>query len=186
MKNFLEKKPKINSTCFIHKSSKIIGNVLIGKNSSVWPNVVIRGDINYIKIGKNTNIQDNSTIHVGKKSPVNIGNNISIGHNCVVHGCTIKNNCIIGMGAILLNRSFIGENSIVAAGSVLTENKIFPKNSLILGIPAIVKRKLNKKDIEKIKDNFKEYLKLAKHYKKRRKKGEVKAATLGSLFIKKI
>ncbi|MBD3204071.1 gamma carbonic anhydrase family protein [Candidatus Woesearchaeota archaeon] len=162
MKN---KKPDIHNNCFIDKSAIVIGDVTIDNNSSVWMNCVIRGDMNKVRIGKNTNIQDNSTIHNGPGNPVFIGNNITVGHNCVLHGCRIKDNCLIGMGAIILNGAVIGNNSIVGAGAVITENKKFPANSLILGVPGKVVRKINKKDIERINKNCKEYLELASQYK---------------------
>ncbi|MBN2422414.1 gamma carbonic anhydrase family protein [Candidatus Woesearchaeota archaeon] len=163
---FKSRNPEIHESCYIADSAQIIGNVKIGSNSSVWPNAVLRGDMNSIGIGKNTNIQDNTTVHIGPKNSVKIGNNITIGHNCIIHGCIIEDNCLIGMGSVIMNGSVIEKNSIIGAGAVVTEGKNIPENSLVLGIPGKVIRKLTKKDIERINLNCKEYLELAEEYKK--------------------
>ncbi len=164
IEEFRGRKPNIHGSCYIHKTAQVIGHVDVGANTSIWPNVIIRGDMNLITIGENTNIQDNSTIHNGPDNPVVIEDNITIGHNCVVHGAHIKSNTLIGMGAILLNGSVVGENCLVGAGSVITEGQIIPDNSLAVGVPAKVVRKLTEHDKVRIRKNCKEYLELSKDY----------------------
>ncbi|AIS32665.1 MULTISPECIES: gamma carbonic anhydrase family protein [Methanobacterium] len=151
----------------IHPSVQIfpgvhtIGNVIIGANSSVWYNAVIRGDMESITIGNNSNVQDNSVLHSSKGYPLKIGDYVSVGHAAVIHGCTVDDNCIIGMNATLLNGSHIQKNSIVAAGSVVTGGKVFPENSLIMGVPARVVRELSEEEVQGIKDNALRYFNLA-------------------------
>ena len=151
---------------YIDSNAVIYGKVKLGKNSSIWPQAVVRGDLNSISIGKNSNVQDNVTIHVNKENPVKIGEGVSLGHNAIIHGCTVKDNCLIGMGAIILNGAVIGENCIIGAGALVTEGKIIPKNSLVLGIPAKVIRELTKKEKKGITENAQEYVNLAKRYKR--------------------
>ncbi|OIP01974.1 MAG: gamma carbonic anhydrase family protein [Bacteroidetes bacterium CG2_30_33_31] len=131
------KSPKIGKECFIAETAIIIGDVEIGNNCSLWFNSVIRGDVNYIKIGDNVNIQDNATIHCTyQKSPTNIGNNVSIAHNAVVHGATIYDNVLIGIGAIILDDAIIYNNTIIAPGAVVTKGTIVESGSIYAGIPA--------------------------------------------------
>jgi carbonic anhydrase/acetyltransferase-like protein (isoleucine patch superfamily) len=150
---------------YIMESAEIIGDVKIGKNSSVWNKVVIRGDDSYIRIGKNTSIQDMSVIHTEHNIPVEIGDNVTIGHRAVIHCRKISSNCIIGMGAILLDNVEIGDLSIVAAGAVVTENQIIPPRSLVMGVPGRIVRKTTDKDLKRIKEAAKDNLRLSKsHY----------------------
>ena len=149
---------------FIAKSADIIGKVKMDKDCSVWFNAVIRADVNTITIGKRTNVQDGVVLHVDINNALTIGDNVSIGHNAVVHGCTVGNNVLIGMGSMILNGAKIGDNSIVGAGSVVTENKEFPPNSLILGSPARLIRTLTEKDVAMIQYNGTEYSELKKAY----------------------
>lgn len=158
-------KPKVEHSSFIAPGSKIIGDVDLKKNTSIWYNSVLRADINKIILGEGTNIQENSALHVDTKEPLLIGKNVTVGHNATVHGCEIKNNCLIGMGAIILNGAVINENSIVAAGSLVTEDKIFPPKSLIMGSPAKVVRKVTEQEIKDIKKSAEHYIKLAKEHK---------------------
>lgn len=152
--------PTIHKDSFIAKSANIIGDINIGEGSSIWYGAVLRGDFNNIKIGKFSNVQDNVTVHNDIDSPVIIGDYTSIGHNAVIHGCTIGNNCLIGMGAIILNNAVIGDNSIIAAGSVVTEEMNIPPNSLVMGLPAKIRRELTSKEIDGIKENANTYTKL--------------------------
>lgn len=155
----------------IHPSVQIfpgvhtIGNVVIGEKSSIWYNAVIRGDIESITIGSFSNVQDNSVLHSSKDFPLKLGDYVSVGHAAVIHGCSVDDNCIIGMNATLLNGSHIQKNSIVAAGSVVPGGKVFPEGSLIMGVPAKVVRKLTVGEIEQIKDNALRYLKLSRQSK---------------------
>ncbi len=129
--------PKIGKNCYLAENATIIGDVEIGDDCSIWFNTVLRGDVNPIRIGNKVNIQDGSTLHtLYKKSIVEIGDNVSIGHNVVVHGAKIEKNCLIGIGSILLDHSVIGENSIIAAGSVVLQNTIVEPGSIYGGVPA--------------------------------------------------
>lgn len=157
MKGSLQKKmiipyqgnlPVIGEKVFMAEGSKIIGKVTIGDCSSVWFNCVLRGDIADIIIGKKSNIQDLSVVHVNPGLPTIIEDDVSVAHSCVIHSCRIGKGCLIGIGAIILNGTVIGENSMVAAGSLLPSNKIYPSNSLVLGSPAKVIRKLTEKEIQ--------------------------------------
>lgn len=135
--------PRVHSTVFVDESAQIIGEVEIGGESSVWMCVVIRGDVNWIKIGKRSNVQDGTIVHVMTRThPTTIGDNVTIGHGAIVHGCTIDDQCLIGMGAILLNGAHVGTGSIVAAGTLLVEGMNVPPRSLVMGIPGKVKRTL--------------------------------------------
>jgi carbonic anhydrase/acetyltransferase-like protein (isoleucine patch superfamily) len=152
----------------IHPSVQIfpgvhtIGNVVIGENSSIWYNAVIRGDIESITIGSFSNVQDNSVLHSSRDFPLKLGDYVSVGHAAVLHGCSVDDNCIIGMNATLLNGSHIQKNSIVAAGSLVPGGKVFPEGSLIMGVPAKVVREVKEEEIEQIKDNALRYLKLSR------------------------
>lgn len=146
-----EKEPSIHPDTFIAESADIIGDVIVDEGSSIWYGAVARGDINTIRIGKFSNVQDNVTLHVGNDDPLVIGEYTSIGHNAVVHGSTIGNNCLIGMGAIVLSGAVIGDNCIVGAGSVVTEGMKIPANSLVIGIPAKIKREVSEEEIASLK-----------------------------------
>ena len=154
MKNIIPFKgsyPKIGKNCYIAPNAYIIGDVKIGDNCAIMFGAIIRGDVNYIRIGNNTNVQDNAVLHVTRdKYPLIIGNNVSIGHGAIVHGCVIEDNVLIGIGAKVLDGAKIGENCIIAAGAVVRENSEFPSNSLVTGIPGKIKKTLNEKDIERI------------------------------------
>lgn len=151
---------KKNETVFIADSSDIIGDVSLGDNSSVWFQTVLRGDQEPIKIGNNSNIQDGTVIHCDKSHPTIIGDNVSVGHNSTLHGCKINNNVIVGMGSIVLNGAEIGENSIIGAGSLITQNKKFAPGKLIMGSPAKEIRNLTEDELDSIKNNANEYIKL--------------------------
>jgi gamma-carbonic anhydrase len=137
------KMPNVHPTVFIAEGAKIIGDVNIEAESSIWFNAVIRGDVNYIRIGSRTNIQDNSVLHVtSKTAPLNIGADVTIGHNAVLHGCTIKDCCLIGMGSVVMDGAVINGNSMVAAGSLVLEKFEVPEGMLVAGVPARIKRAL--------------------------------------------
>lgn len=165
IKNFLKKRPYIEESCFIAENASIIGDVKIGQNSSVWFGSVIRAELNSISIGKNTNIQDNSTLHEDKDAPLIIGDNVTVGHNVILHGCNIENNVLIGMGSIILNNAKIGEQTIIGAGSLVTEGKEIPSGVLCLGSPAKVIRNLTEEEISRIKISADHYRELASEYK---------------------
>jgi carbonic anhydrase/acetyltransferase-like protein (isoleucine patch superfamily) len=140
--------PRVHPTVFIDESAQVIGDVEIGEESSVWMTVVIRGDVNRIRIGRRSNVQDGTIVHVMKDThATTIGDNVTIGHAAVLHGCTIEDQCLIGMGAILLNGVRLGTGSIVAAGTLLPEGTEVPPRSLVMGSPGKVKRELIDSDI---------------------------------------
>lgn len=154
------KKPIIDEDSFIAETAVLIGNVEVNKGASIWYNAVLRGDNNLIKIEENANVQDNATIHVDKNYKCIVGKNSTIGHNALVHGCIIGDNCLIGMGAIVLNGAVIGENSIIGAGAVVTEGAVIPANSLVVGVPGKIKKELSEEDIENIRKNGEDYVQL--------------------------
>ncbi|MBU3014906.1 gamma carbonic anhydrase family protein [Poseidonibacter lekithochrous] len=143
---FKEHYPQINPSAWIAPSADVIGQVTIGENSSVWFQCVLRSDVNKIIIGKNTNIQDLSMIHTDVDSQTIIGDNVTIGHKVMLHGCKIEDNCLIGMSATILDNAVIGQGSIVGANSLVTSGKVFPPNSLIMGSPAKVVKQLTHED----------------------------------------
>ncbi|MDW5549490.1 gamma carbonic anhydrase family protein [Methanosarcina sp.] len=167
--SYKDKNPKISKTVFVADSADIIGDVEIGDSSSIWFNATLRGDQNKIKIGNRTSIQDNVVIHVDSTNEVQIGDNVTIGHGAVLHGCRIKNNVIIGMNSTVLNGAEIGKNSIVGANALVPEGKKFPERSLIIGVPGKVKRELEEVEIEAILRNAEEYVELTKEYKEKGK-----------------
>lgn len=157
--------PTKGNNVFVAESADIIGEVELQDDSSIWFNVVLRGDVEKIIIGKGSNVQDGAVIHTTlDKYPTILGDNVTVGHNAMLHGCTIKDNVLIGIGAIVLDNSEIGENSIVAAGSLVTPGKKFPPCSMIMGSPAKVVRSLDEKDIEGIKSYADRYIQYKNMY----------------------
>jgi carbonic anhydrase/acetyltransferase-like protein (isoleucine patch superfamily) len=141
--------PKIGENCFLAETATLIGQVELGNNCSIWYNAVLRGDVHYIKIGNNTNVQDNAVIHATyKKSPTNIGNNVTIAHGAIVHGCTIKDNVMIGMNAVVLDDAIVESNTIIAAGSVVTKGTIVKEGCVYAGIPAKKIKEISKDLLE--------------------------------------
>ena len=153
--------PTVHASAFVDSSAQVIGNVHMGPESSAWMNVVVRGDVNVIRIGARTNIQDLSLVHVmAETHPAVIGDNVTVGHSAIIHGCTIEDRCLIGMGAILLNGCRIGTGSIVAAGSLVPENMVVPPGSMVMGVPAKVRRSLTPEEdvsIQWYADNYVRY-----------------------------
>jgi len=150
--------PTISEGVYIAPSADVIGRVTFAENVSLWHQCVARGDINTITIGKNTNIQDLSMLHVTGANKLVIGANVSVGHNAILHGCTIGNSCLIGMGAIILDGAEIGDHCVVAAGSVVPPGKKYPSGSMIMGNPAVVKRPLKQEELELYGNHYKNYL----------------------------
>jgi gamma-carbonic anhydrase len=153
--------PTVDPSAFVDLSAQVIGDVHLGAESSVWMNVVVRGDVNYIRIGARTNVQDLTMVHVMREThPTIIGDHVTIGHSAVVHGCTIEDRCLIGMGAILLNGCIIGTGSIVAAGTLVPEGMVVPPGSMVMGVPGKVRRALTPEEDASIKwyaDNYVRY-----------------------------
>lgn len=161
-----EQEPKYNGSNFIAPNAAVIGNVELKKNASVWFDVVIRGDNDPINVGENSNIQDGSVLHTDLGAPLSIGSNVTVGHKVMLHGCTIRDNSLIGINSTILNHAVIGKNSMVGANSLITEGKEFPENSLIMGSPAKVVRKLSDKEVMMIKLSAKHYVENAKRFMK--------------------
>ncbi|WP_425365020.1 gamma carbonic anhydrase family protein [Fulvimarina endophytica] len=151
---------------FIAPGARVVGRVRFGANVGVWFNAVIRGDNEWMEIGDDTNIQDNSTLHSDLGFPLTIGKGCTIGHNAIVHGCTLGDNVLVGMGATILNGAVIGDNSIVGANALVTEGKTFPPNSLIVGSPAKAVRELDDATAEKLKQSARHYVANAKRFSK--------------------
>lgn len=145
----------------IYEGARVVGDVTLSDKVGIWYNAVVRGDEAPISIGERSNVQDNCVVHVSTGKPVNIGKGVSIGHGAIIHGCTIDDNVIIGMGAIVLNGAHIQKNSLVGAGALVTENKEFPEGSLIIGSPAKAVRQLTDEEIKSLTDNADEYVELA-------------------------
>ena len=157
--------PRVHPTAFIDDSAQVIGDVEIGEESSVWMATVIRGDVNWIRIGRRTNLQDGTVVHVMRNThPTTIGHSVTIGHAVVLHGCTIEDRCLIGMGAILLNGAHIGSGSIIAAGAVVLEGTQVPQRSLVAGVPAKVRRETTDEEVAGIARNVAGYRERAQAY----------------------
>ncbi len=164
IKPFLGLEPKIHPSCFIAENASIIGDVRIDEMSSVLFGSVLRADLNYISIGKNTNIQDLSVLHIMHDAPCIVGNNVVVGHSVNLHGCTIGDGSLIGIGAIVLSYAEIGKGCIIGAGSLIPEGKVIPDGSLVVGSPGRIIRKLSSEEQKMIIDNANVYSDLVKKY----------------------
>ncbi|MEI8134514.1 MAG: gamma carbonic anhydrase family protein [bacterium] len=163
---FQGKLPEIHPSCFLASGSRVIGDVVLEENVSVWFNVVIRGDVERIRIGKNSNIQDNVVIHVTHfKNPTQVGENVTIGHGAILHGCTVRDGALIGMNAVVLDRAVIGEGALVAAGAVVTPHTHIPAGMLSAGIPAKVIRPLNESEKQMVEEGSSNYMMYVQHYR---------------------
>mgnify|MGYP006269611533 FL=1 len=162
--------PKIDAEAFVADEATIIGDVTIGARSSIWPGAVIRGDNEPITIGKSTSIQEGAVLHVDGGSPLLIGDGCTIGHQVMLHGCTIGEGSLIGIQAVVLNNAVIGKNCLVGAGAIVTEGKVFPDRSLILGVPAKVVRELSDEDIARMKNGAEGYANRSAEYKEKLKR----------------
>lgn len=157
--------PDIDPSCFIAESAEIIGQVVVEHGANIWYNTVVRGDVEPIKIGANTNIQDLCMIHTSGGHPTSIGQDVTIGHRAIVHGCTIEDNVLVGMGAIILDGAHIESDVIIGAGSLIPPRKRIPSKTLVMGSPAKVVRALSEEEIDSIKRSAKGYVELSEHYK---------------------
>ena len=160
------KDPKISEKAFVAKNATVIGDVMVEEDANIWFGAAIRGDMDSIYIGKGSNVQDNAVVHVDKGFPVKIGENVTIGHGAIVHGCTVGDNVLVGMGAIILNGAKIGDNCIIGAGAMVTQNKDIPANSLLMGCPAKVVREVDEQGAESTRQNALRYIEEGKEYKK--------------------
>ncbi|MBM4123502.1 MAG: gamma carbonic anhydrase family protein [Nitrospira sp.] len=166
-------KPTIGKDVYIEDTAVVIGDVVIGEESSVWFHAVVRGDVHYIRIGSRSNVQDLSLLHVTHDThPLVIGDDVTIGHHVVLHGCTVKDRVLIGMGAIIMDGAVIGEDSVVGAGALITERTIVPPKSLILGSPAKVKRQVTEEELAWIRESAQNYINYASQYRTDPAKGQ--------------
>ncbi len=166
IKSFQNKTPKIDETAFVTDDAIVIGDVEIGAESSVWFGSILRGDVNYIRIGARTNVQDGTIIHVSRETHSTVlEDEITVGHRVTLHGCHIETGCLIGIGAIVLDGVRVGRNSLVAAGSLLTPNTIIPPRSLVMGSPARVKRELSDEEVKDLSKFWRNYVELSRLYK---------------------
>src|SRR5277367_4562781 len=166
IRNYLGHAPQIAATAYIDPQAVVIGNVVIGEHSSVWPCAVLRGDVNFMRIGSRTNIQDGSVLHVMRDTnPLILGDNVTVGHAVVLHGCTIESRCLIGMGSIILNGAKIGAGSIIAAGTLVPERTIVPPGSLFMGHPGKFRRALTAEDLASIDAYAAHYIEYKETYR---------------------
>ncbi|MCU0587074.1 MAG: gamma carbonic anhydrase family protein [Syntrophobacteraceae bacterium] len=157
--------PQLGDDVFIAPGAWVIGDVVIGSRSSVWFNTLVRGDVHFIRIGSETNIQDNSTLHVTEgRFPLQMGDRITVGHRAIIHGCTIEDDCLIGMGAIVMDGVRVGRGSLVGAGAVITPGAVVPPDSLVLGFPARVVKTVGEAERRLIRESSLHYLDLARQY----------------------
>ncbi len=158
--------PQIAPSAYIDPSAQVIGNVVIGERSSVWCNTTLRGDIQKITIGEESNVQDNSVLHVDAPDfPLLIGDRVTVGHSVVLHGCTVEDDCLIGIGAILLNGARIGRGSVIAAGSLITEGMEVPPESMVMGVPGKVRRQITEEEKVRFRDNAQNYVEARARYR---------------------
>jgi carbonic anhydrase/acetyltransferase-like protein (isoleucine patch superfamily) len=158
--------PRIATSAYIDASAQVIGDVVIGERSSVWPNVAIRGDVNHIRIGDETSIQDNSVLHVDHMVyACLVGNRVTVGHSVVLHGCEVEDDVLIGIGAIVLNGAKIGAGAVVAAGALVPEGMLVPANMVVMGAPAKVRREVTPEEQKRFRKNCDNYVKITAIYK---------------------
>jgi gamma-carbonic anhydrase len=166
LKPFQSTAPKIHETAFIAEDAVVIGDVEIGAEASVWYGSIVRGDVNFIRIGARTNIQDACVLHVSRKTHSTVlEEEITVGHRVTLHGCHVERGCLIGIGAIILDGARVGRNSLVAAGSLLTPGTQIPARSLVMGAPARVKRFLTDEEVAKLDESWRNYVGLSRYYK---------------------
>lgn len=162
---FRGKFPQIARSAFVDPSAQVIGDVTIGERASVWCNASIRGDVHSIRIGNETNIQDNSVLHADFPDfPLDIAHRVTVGHSVVLHGCTIEEDALIGIGAIVLNGARIGKGAIIAAGAVISEGAVIPPYSLVMGVPGKVRREVTEEERERFRVNAQHYIELCEQY----------------------
>lgn len=166
IRSFLNAYPRFDDTNFIASSAEVIGDVTLGRHASVWFNATIRGDVNWIRIGEATNVQDGAVVHVTRgTAPTDIGSRVTVGHSAVVHGCTVEDNVLIGMGAVVMDHASIGANSIIGARSLVTGGTEIPPRSMVLGSPAEVVRELTDEEVDSIRTYAENYLAYSSIYR---------------------
>jgi carbonic anhydrase/acetyltransferase-like protein (isoleucine patch superfamily) len=165
MIEFNDKSPVIAADAFVAQNACIIGDVSIGNGSGIWFNAVVRGDVGSIKIGDRTNIQDGCVLHMPPGGRISVGNEVTIGHRAIVHGCAIGNRTLVGMGSVIMDDAQIGDECLIAAGALVTEKTVIPPRSLVMGVPAKVKRKLTDEEVKQLVQSADEYAGLASRYR---------------------
>jgi gamma-carbonic anhydrase len=158
-------RPNVHASTFVAESAWVIGDVEIGKDASIWFNAVVRGDINAVKIGERTNIQDGCVLHVTHQNPVRVGADVTVGHRAIVHGCSVYNGCLIGMGSVVLDNARVGPHALVAAGAVVLENFEVPEGMLAAGVPARLIRVLTDEERRAIIESAQHYVEYARSYR---------------------
>jgi carbonic anhydrase/acetyltransferase-like protein (isoleucine patch superfamily) len=159
-------RPQVHPSAYVQQSAQLVGNVVLGPEASVWFNVVIRGDLQPVRIGARSNVQDNSTIHITRdRAPTLIGNDVTIGHGAIVHGCTVGDRCLIGMGAIVMDGARLGADCLVAAGSLVTPATVIPEGHLVVGRPARAQRPLREEEFELLRNSAANYLDYVASYR---------------------
>jgi len=158
--------PKIAASAYIDPSAQVIGNVTVGERSSLWPGAVARGDVHSIRIGEESNIQDNSVLHCDAPDfPLEIGHRVTVGHMVMLHGCTVEDECVIGIGAVVLNGARVGKGSVIAAGAVVAEGMQVPPGSMVMGVPGKVKREVTAEEQQRFRENAKHYVDACQAYR---------------------
>jgi carbonic anhydrase/acetyltransferase-like protein (isoleucine patch superfamily) len=164
--DFLSSKPSLGKDVFVARTAFVVGRIEIGDGSSIWPGVSARADVNTMRIGRRSNIQDNTVLHVDTDAPLVVGNDVTVGHACILHGCTIEDRCLIGMGSVILNGAVVGHDSIVGAGSVVKQGEVVPPRTLWLGVPAKQRRELTEAEVAAIVESARHYAGFALEYLK--------------------
>ncbi len=166
IRSYQGKSPEIPESCYIDASAQVVGDVVLGEQASIWMNAVVRGDVHSIRIGARSNVQDCAVLHgMRHLYAVHVGEGVSIGHNATVHGCVVEDNCLIGIGARVLNNARIGEGSIIAAGAVIPEGTVIPPRSLVTGVPGRIRRAIENADYQLIQMYARNYLDYSAQYK---------------------
>jgi len=165
-------RPRLGERAFVDPSAQVIGDVELGEDASVWMNAVVRGDVNRIRVGARTNVQDNSVLHVTSEHPTTLGEDVTVAHSVTLHGCTVERLCLIGIGAIVLNGAVVGEESIVAAGSLVPEGMQVPPRSLVMGAPAKVRRPVTEEERAGLRHYAQAYLGYKESYRREGAGGE--------------
>lgn len=163
--DYQDKRPAVDNANYLAPSADIVGDVTLDVDVTVWFNATVRGDMASIRIGAGTNIQDNAVVHVNTGMPTTIGKGVTVGHSAIIHACTIGDDCLIGMGAIILDEAVIGSECLVAAGALVTPRKKFPPRSLIVGSPAKAVRTLTDEEVQNIRTNGKHYIEMGNQYR---------------------
>jgi len=161
---YLQFKPEIDNSAFIAPNAVVIGQVKIKRGASIWFNTMLRGDINSIEVGEDSNIQDSCILHVTHEHGVTVGDRVTVGHNVIVHGCKVESDCLIGMGSIILDGAIVRAGSLIAAGCVVSPNTEIPPNSLVMGVPGKVVRTIGEKERERMSTNWKSYVEYSRAY----------------------